>query len=92
MTMRDPDPHTPLDHERNSTAGWLIGAIVALLIVGALAFMWSSDWMNTAGNTGGTAGNTSAPASTTGSAAGTSGSADTSSGRTNAPPAGSSNR
>ena len=78
MTMRDPDMRDPDmrdpdmrtrttvgDRRRGSNMGWIAGALVVLLLLGALAFTWNRDGDTTARtNT-----NATAPASTTGSAA-----------------------
>jgi len=85
MTMRDPDlkTRTTVDDRRTgSSMGWIIGAIVVLLLVGALAFTWSNDSVNTAGSSNP---NQSAPSTTTGSAAPN---APASGGGSNVPPAG----
>jgi hypothetical protein len=94
MTMRDPDMRTTTVRDRRgSNWGWIAGALVVLLLLGALAFSWNrtDTTASNTGNAGSAASNTnaSAPASTTGSAAGTTGSTSSSAGRTNVPPAGS---
>lgn len=89
MTMRDPDLNTRTTiHDRRpaSNMGWIAGAIVVLLLLGALAFTWNRDGDTTAGNTTNTPSNNAnatAPASTSGSAA-TTGSGSTGP-RSNAP-------
>lgn len=78
MTMRDPEMkvRTTTVHDRpaGSNVGWIAGALVVLVLLGALAFTWNSGSETTAsntGNAGSTAGNTNAtaPASTAGPAA-----------------------
>jgi hypothetical protein len=63
---------TMRDRGSASNIGWIAGALVVLLLLGALAFTWNRDGDTTAG----TNPNASAPASTTGSA-GTTGSGST---------------
>jgi hypothetical protein len=66
MTMRDPDMRDrTVTRDRNaSNWGWIAGAIVVLLLLGAVAYNWNSGPSSTASNNSGA----SAPASTTGSA------------------------
>jgi hypothetical protein len=93
MTMRDPDLQrtTTVRDRRGSNLGWLVGALVVLLLLGALALSWDSTPSDTASNTGNAGSNAAntnatAPASTTGSAA-TTGSGSTGP-ASNVPPAG----
>lgn len=63
--MRDPEMGTRTtvgDRRSGSNVGWIAGALVVLLLLGALAFTWNRDGDTTAGT------NATAPASTTGSA------------------------
>ncbi len=62
--MRDPDLRTPEIMRSSSNMGWILGAV--LLLLGAVAFIWSGTSTNTASNTG-TPATTSGSASTTGS-------------------------
>ena len=85
MTMRDPDLKTRTtvhDRRSGSNMGWIIGAVIAVLLVGALAFTWNNDAVDTAGSSNP---NQSAPSTTTGAAAPT---APAGSGGSNVPPAG----
>ena len=54
------------DRRSGSNIGWIAGALMVVLLLGALAFTWNRDGDTTAGNTNT---NATAPASTTGSAA-----------------------
>jgi hypothetical protein len=91
--MRDPNLRTTTVRDRSgSNWGWIAGAIVVLLILGALVLNWNRGPESTAsntGNAGSTAPNTNAtaPATTTGSGAGSAGSTNSSAGQSNPPPA-----
>ena len=70
MTMRDPDMRDPEIGNRTTVRGgngapwgWIAGAIVVVLLLGAIAYSWNNEPTNTASNP-----SASAPASTTGSA------------------------
>lgn len=66
MTMRDPDmrDRTTTRDSNASTWGWIAGAIVVVLLLGAIAYSWNNETTSSASNNP----SASAPASTTGSA------------------------
>jgi len=74
MTMSDPDmkdpeitPTTAPDRGAASNIGWIAGALVVLLLLGALVFTWNRDGDTTAGTNTNASAPASGSASTTGS-------------------------